>query len=248
MLRGLLRPRWIGVHMGVALLVALMVNLGLWQLDRLQQKRDFNELVTVRSEKPVQELARVVPDLKAGTAEWLRVSIVGTYDPARAVRVVNRSQNGTAGYNEVVPLRTEEFGWVIVNRGFVPLSGAVPAPAPTDRVGVVGWLRASQKRGTLGSVDSTDTANRDFQRFDIPLMARQFDGDVFPMWLQMFEESPTTITSWPAPVPFPELDEGPHQSYAFQWFFFSTVAAAAWVVVVRRKWRAGTVSGPVSPA
>lgn len=248
MLRGLLRPRWIGVHVGVGLLVALMVNLGFWQLDRLQQKQDFNVLVTTRSERPVQELARVLPEIENGAAEWLRVSVRGTYDPARAVRVVNRSQNGTAGYNEVVPLRTEAFGWVIVNRGFVPLSGAVPAPVPEGDVGVVGWLRASQKRGTLGAVDSTDPSNRDFQRFDIPLMAKQLGGDVLPVYLQLFEESPATIESWPAPVPFPELDEGPHRSYAFQWFFFSTVAFVAWVVVVRRKWRAGAVSEPSSPA
>lgn len=247
MLRGLLRPRWVAVHVGVGLLVALMVNLGFWQLDRLQQKRDFNELVTTRSERPVQELARVAADLEAGTAEWLRVSINGTYDTTRAVRVVNRSQNGTAGWNEVIPLRTEELGWVIVNRGFVPLAGATATPAPTAEVTVTGWLRASQKRGTLGAVDSTDPMNRDFQRFDLPLMSAQLDGTVLPMYLQLFGESPDTIVSWPAPVPFPELDEGPHRSYAFQWFFFSSVAAVAWVVVVRRKWRAGAVSAPASP-
>ncbi|MEY4365453.1 MAG: hypothetical protein RLZZ305_797 [Actinomycetota bacterium] len=225
-----------------------MMNLGVWQLHRLNGKREFNALVTERSGRPLSELETIGIPAEPAAAEWLRVSVDGTYDLSRAVRVVNRSQDGTAGYNEVVPLRTDALGWVIVNRGFVPLSGADPTPPATGRTDVVGYLRLSQKRGTLGAVDSTDTANEDFQRFDIPLIARRLDGPVFPMWLQLLEESPSTNAPWPDPVPFPELDEGPHLSYAFQWFFFSAVAAVAWVVVVRRKWRAGAVSADPTPA
>lgn len=248
MLRGLLRPKWIAIHLGVAALVVLMMNLGFWQLRRLDEKRTFNTLVTSRSEKPVIDMSRLpVPVDPAGT-QWLRVSVQGTYHPEREVRVVNRSQDGAAGYDQVVPLRTEEFGWIIVNRGFIPLAGNVTAQVPSGTVDVVGYLRTSQKRGPLGAVDSTEKGNKDFQRFDIPLMSRQLDGDVFPMYLQRIRESPSPTGKWPALVAFPELSEGPHQSYAMQWFFFSTVALAAWVVVVRRKWRAGSVNEPATPA
>lgn len=252
MLRGLFRPKWIIVHVGVVALIVLMMNLGFWQLRRLDEKRTFNAMVTSRSEMPVQDISRVTGPTAAsvppGGVEWRRVSVEGTYDFSKAVRVVNRSQNGVAGYDEVVPLRTARFGWIIVNRGFIPLAAVVSEALPPDPVTVVGYLRESQTRGVLGSVDSTDPANRDFQRFDIPLMSRQLNGDTFPMWLQMFKESPTTIVSWPAPAAFPELTEGPHRSYAVQWFFFSSVALAAWVVVVRRKWREDPVSPPPTQA
>lgn len=221
-----------------------MVNLGLWQLRRLDQKRDFNSLVTSRSELPVTDLSRLEQPVNPASTEWRRVSVPGTYHPERAVRVVNRSQDGAAGYDEVVPLHTDRFGWIIVNRGFVPLAVDHPVDTPTGPVTVVGYLRASQQRGVLGAVDSTDATNKDFQRFDLPLMSRQLNGAVLPMYIQLVKESPTTVRDWPTPVSFPELSEGPHQSYAFQWFFFSTVAFAAWIVVVRRKWRGTPTTSP----
>lgn len=254
MLRGLLRPKWIAVHLGVAAMVVLMVTLGFWQLRRLDEKRQFNAVVTTRSQMPVEELGAAVNGgtgadaLPAGGLEWRRVSVQGSYDFTKAVRVVNRSQDGMAGFDQVVPLRTEEFGWVIVNRGFVPLAVTVVPSEPAGRLTVAGYLRLSQKRGALGAVDSTDTSNRDFQRFDIPLMSRQLDGETFPMYVQMVEESPRTESAWPTTVAFPELSEGPHQSYAVQWFFFSCVALAAWAVVVRRKWRAQPATAQQTPA
>lgn len=232
-------------------LVILMVNLAFWQLHRLDQKRTFNAKVTTRSEMPVEDLGRVTglvagaEDFTPVAFDWRRVTVKGTYHFEKAVRVVNRSQDGTAGYDQVVPLLTEDFGWVIVNRGFIPLSIDVAGALPPDPVTVAGYLRVTQERGALGAIDSTDIGNKDFQRFDIPLMAKQLDGTVFPMYVQLFEESPATIEQWPAPVSFPELSEGPHKSYAFQWFFFSLVALCAWAVVIRRKWR--DVEEPTSP-
>ena len=67
------------------------------------------------------------------------------------------------------------------------------------------------------------------------------------MYVQLTGETPATIMEWPAPVAFPELSEGPHKSYAIQWFFFCLVALTAWVVVTRRKWRAGDVVTPPTP-
>ena len=224
--------------------MVLMVNLGTWQLRRLEEKRTFNSVVSSRSTQPVTELGRVPSPVTPATAEWRPVSVAGEYRWDLQVRVVNRSQSGMAGYDQVVPLLTERFGWVFVNRGFVPLSVSAAPSEPKGTLTVVGYLRASQKRGALGAVDSTDPANKDFQRFDIPLMSRTLEGDTFPMYLQLLEESPTTESPWPALVEFPGLSEGPHRSYAFQWFFFSAVAAAAWVVVVRRKWRSVSDRSP----
>ena len=81
MLRGLLRPRWILVHVGVIALVVLMVNLGFWQLRRLDEKRTFNATVTQRTALPVDDLSRIVSkadDLTVTGLEWRRVAVTGT--------------------------------------------------------------------------------------------------------------------------------------------------------------------------
>jgi cytochrome oxidase assembly protein ShyY1 len=107
--------------------------------------------------------------------------------------------------------------------------------APTGRIEIVGYLRASQSRSALGPIDSTDANNTEFQRFDVPLISAHVGRTLEPMFLQLIQESPAPSSQWPAKVPLPPLDEGTHLSYAMQWFFFCLVAFTAWVVVIRRK-------------
>jgi cytochrome oxidase assembly protein ShyY1 len=234
------------VHVGVAALATLMVNLAFWQAHRLEERQEFNATVTARSAVGLAPLPRLATQASTDpdSVEWRRVMVSGTYEPGDAVTIVNRSSNGTAGYNQVVPFRADGVGTVLVNRGFVPLGTEPDARIPDGPLEVAGYLRVSQTRGTLGAVDSTEPGTVEFQRIDIPLISRSIGVDMFPMYLQLIAESPSPGGTWPAPVAFPELSEGSHRSYVFQWAFFSLVAAAAWVVVVRRKWRAGVpVSG-----
>ena len=60
------------------------------------------------------------------------------------------------------------------------------------------------------------------------------------MFVQVIEENPTTAGPWPSVVGLPALGEGSHLSYAFQWAFFSLVSLTGWIVVIRRKWLAGS--------
>lgn len=246
MVRRLFTPKWILVHVGVCALVVLMVNLGFWQLRRLDEKRTFNATVSARTVEPVAPLDAVLtPDGRASDAQWRRVTVTGTYEADGAVTIVNRSQDSTAGVDSLVPLRMSDNRVVLVSRGFVPLALAVPAP-PTGTVEVTGYLRTTQTRTALGAVDSTDPSTTEFQRFDVQLIARRVSGDVVPMWIQLIAESPSPANEWPARVPLPELTEGPHLSYAIQWFFFSLTAVTAWVVVVRRRLRETTASAPTT--
>lgn len=235
MVRTLLSPRWILIHIGAASLILLMLNLGLWQLHRLDAKKSFNSVLRAHTSAPLQTLDQAVPTKWNKAAnEWVRVSITGSYDSSKAVTVINRSQDGSAGYDSTVPFTSLNNRTILVNRGFVPL--AMPTPSvPTGQLEIVGYLRASQSRSALGPIDSTDTGNTEFQRFDVPLISTYVGGTVEPMFLQLITEIPKPNSQWPAKVPLPPLDEGSHLSYAFQWFFFSMVALAAWVVVVRRK-------------
>ena len=221
-----------------------MVNLGFWQLRRLDDKRAFNAVLTERTEQPVTPIEQVLSptvvgtdDPEVATREWLPVSARGRYDNERAVTVINRSQNGTAGKDSLVPFVLSDGRTLLVNRGFVPLALDVP-PAPTDEINVVGYLRRTETRGTLGAIDNTDRANTEFHRFDVDLIGARTGDGVVPMYLQLVKESPSLNAQWPAVNPLPEQDEGPHLSYAFQWFFFSLVGLAGWIVAAMRSVRA----------
>jgi cytochrome oxidase assembly protein ShyY1 len=235
MVRKLLSSRWILIHLGVASLILVMLNLGFWQLNRLEIKKDFNSVLRENTSTPIQTLDKAVPTTwNNATSEWIRVSLTGTYDSTKAVTIINRSQDGTAGYNSAVPFTSLNNRTILVNRGFVPL--VMPTPTiPSGEIQIVGYLRASQSRTGLGPIDSTEAGNTEFQRFDIPLISSNVGGGLEPMFLQLIQESPASNSPWPAIVQLPPLDEGTHFSYALQWFFFCLVAFTAWIVVIRRK-------------
>jgi cytochrome oxidase assembly protein ShyY1 len=238
MVRKLFTPRWIFIHLGVSLLIFTMMNLGFWQLRRLDEKKALNKAVASRSELPVVPLTTTnLPSL----SEWRRVSVTGTYDWNKAVTIINRSTNGSAGYDSLVPFHTDLGAVILVNRGFVPLATKAPAP-PSGTLRVVGYLRPSQSRGTLGAIDSTDPTNTEFQRFDIPLIMKHVGSEPYPMYIQLLKESPNENQELPTHIALPELSEGPHLSYAVQWFIFSTTALVAWIVVIRRRLRDTAVS------
>ncbi len=235
MMRRLFSPKWVLIHTGVIGLVVLMANLGLWQLNRLEEKKAFNTVVSTRTTEPVDSLAHVLtPQTQPADVEWRRVSVTGTYVATSAITIINRSQNGSAGFNSALAFQTADGKLLLVNRGFIPLAMKTPTP-PQGQLTVVGYLHRTQLRSGIAPADLSGADVREFQRFDINRISTTWQGPVYSMYLQLLKESPSPNSQWPASVALPTLDEGSHLSYAFQWFFFCLVALAAWVVVIRRR-------------
>ena len=119
-----------------------------------------------------------------------------------------------------------------VKIGFIPLTENVPE-SPSGEVVVIGHLRPSQKRSGLGAIDSSEGTLAEMQRIDIARIDQQTSGTLADMYVQLVESSPAETRL--SVVPLPDITNGPHLSYAFQWFFFSAVALFGWIFVVRRK-------------
>jgi surfeit locus 1 family protein len=244
MKRTMLTPKWILFHILVVVSVVIMINLGFWQLNRLDERKAFNNEVRSHSQTAVQPLRELLnTDDELNTLEWYPVRVQGEYLAEFSITIVNRSQDGAAGRNSVVPLRTTEGDVVLINRGFVPLSIDVPPPV-SGNVTVTGFARASQKRSAVGAVDSDRIGTVEFQRIDIPVIERALSQEFAPMYIQRLDSDPPE-GPWPARVANPPLDNGPHLSYAGQWFFFAAVALVGWIVVLVRQ-RKKTLSPSVA--
>jgi cytochrome oxidase assembly protein ShyY1 len=234
--RFLLRPRWLLSHLLVALLVCALVSLGLWQLRRLDEKRDRNALVESRQEEPVAPVEDLLAPGATGAdvdaARYRRVTATGTYDTGDTVTVRNRTQDGAAGAWLVTPLALTSGDRVGVIRGFVGLAAdgsAVVAPVPAGDVTVTGQVVAPDR------LDGT--APRDLA----PLLAG--DGTLPALVLAESSDPPEPAgaevggdagrDSILAVAP-PELSEGPHLSYAVQWFIFTAIAVVGYPLVLRR--------------
>ncbi len=244
MYRFLLRPRWIGFHLLVLAAVVLMVNLGFWQLRRLDERREFNATVTERIEQGPVPLDAVLDE--AGddpeSVEWRQVTASGSYLPDQ-ILVFNRSQGGRPGDNVVTPLELDDGRIVLVNRGFVPLGLDVP-PAPTTPVEVLGRARPSEERRRGQLTDAADGPVTEVRRLEIERIAPQLPGEVVPVYVDLVLSEPPAGPDDPTPVPAPELDEGPHLSYAVQWFIFAACVVVGWVLAVRRSVRSRRTHDP----
>jgi len=221
-----------------------MINLGFWQLNRLSDKRDLNASITAQTKRPVTDLTKAPFDSLG--IQWSQVVLKGSYSNENAITIINRSQDGAAGYNSALPFVTTNGQVVLVNRGFVPLAMANPT-APTGELQILGYVRESQKRSAVGAIDSSSPDNTEFQRFDLAVIAKATDATLLTNgYVQLIAENPASQAAWPSPVALPMLDEGTHFSYALQWFFFAATALTGWIYVVRKKLRE-PVSGPAAP-
>lgn len=227
-------------HLVCAAAIVAMINLSLWQFDRLDQRREFNERVEQRAAEAVIDMTDA--DVSApADLEWRRIGAVGEYRPADEVLVLNRSQGGRAGLNVVTPLELTNGSMILVVRGFLALDQPVP-PAPSGTVTVIGTARLSDEQRAT-DLNTPDGRVDEFFRLDIERIDRQIDGDLLPVALYAQASDPAddpTLT----PVPNPTLSEGSHLSYAIQWLIFAVAVLVGWVLAVRRTLTARSRSQP----
>ncbi len=241
------RPRFILFTVLMAGLVVLMVNLAFWQLRRLHERQSANATITqhvAEAPVPIGDVLRAsTTAADADAAEWRSVAATGTYDPADQVLIRNRSLDSNAGYHVVTPLRLAGGSAVLVNRGWIPLeqqSEQLPTipPPPTGVVTVTGRVRASQHKGRFFSpTDPPDGRLTQLYRVDVPRISEQVPYPLVPAYLELQSTDPPVVGAQPELIALPGLDDGPHLSYAVQWFFFSCCAMAGWILAVRRSAR-----------
>ena len=242
---------WITGMLIVVVTVVAFVNLGMWQLRRLDERRALNTTIESRmAEDPIELgllLATIGIDPEA--LEYRKVTTTGTYNAETEILLQARTLNGVSGHNVVTPLETPDNA-VAVNRGWVPIDSEGPpvpdALPPAGTVTVDGILRVSETRGPTGVLED-DGSYRKIGRLDLELLAPQWGPALLPVYLQLETQDPPQ-GQYPSPLPPPEIGEGAHLSYAIQWFVFAAVAAIGFPILVvntaRRK--VATPSAPLS--
>lgn len=245
-----LRPLWILSHLFVVALVVAMVNFGFWQLRRLGEKRDANEAILARQDAAALDVSGLfpgwegdagdLPEQSAAHLEYSPVEARGRFDSEGEVLVRNRSNGGSPGYWVLTPLILDGGVGVVVNRGWVPLAlgdKGLPikdAAAPDTSVRIEGWLAPTQERGSIGPTDPADGRLAVLSRVDVGRLGSQLEYPLLPMYLNLVVQDPPGAGPYPTRVEVPGPSEGPHLSYAIQWFTFSTIAALGYPMILRK--------------
>lgn len=237
MSRLLVRPRWIALTVFALVIVALCFRLGLWQLDRLEGRRAANDRFRAASIVPAQPVDSLVASAGNQNLIYRSATAQGRYDPANEVILYGRSLDGRPGDHVLTPLVLADGRAIIVDRGWIPAElEAPPAPAaapPIGDVAVRGLLAPDEPGGADDAAPGQGATT--FTRVDLAAIGAQTPYAVMPWYLVLQDQSPAQATDLPVTVVLPALDEGPHLSYAFQWFAFGSIAAIGYVILVRRE-------------
>lgn len=214
----------VGFLLLAGVVAVVCVRLGIWQVSRLHERRALNQELRTRGALPALELSGGGVPVSADSVRWRHVHAAGVFDYGHERVWTNRSYDGVPGIALLTPLRLPDGSAVFVDRGWVPSADAVKAD-PTR------WRER-------------DTADVTGLAFPIP-RARGETGvprDSFPYRMLPFmieaATPPRPATpggSTPVRWPVPELDDGPHLSYAIQWFAFALISAIGSVIVVWKR-------------
>ena len=211
----------------VALAVATVcARLGLWQLERLSQRRARNAAVLAARHRPTEA---VTSALTADSALSRRLYARGVYDYDHERLWRGRSYQGVPGVALVTPLRLPDGAAVLVDRGWVPSPDAYHveerAYREADSAVVLGLgMVAPRGRGDVNPARLRDS---------VPYPLLPFVLQQVPPSTALDRPPPPGLVRWPAP----ELSDGPHLSYAIQWFSFAVIILAGSVALLRRQGR-----------
>lgn len=229
---------WKGFVVLALAVAAVCVRLGLWQLDRLAERRAVNAEAQAARDSPEVALG---PGALGAELGGRRVRVAGEFDRTAEVVIRGQAWDGGPGVRVVTPLRVEGSDTVVlVDRGFVKSPDALRA----DLTGLDEPGRRSV-RGLAFPLERREDGGQPLER-DGSVTWRGLDRDAlrarlpFPVAAVWVLETPdSTLPPWPRRMAAPALDDGPHLSYALQWFAFALIGVVGAGVVAVRARRAG---------
>lgn len=233
-------PRIVPTLVTAALLL-LLTGLGLWQLERAEEKRAIEQTVARRIEAPplAIDAARWNSiQLSADLSElaYRRVILSGRFEGSRQYLLDNRTRKGVAGFQVLTAfLPRGAGGGVLVNRGWIPLGerrDQPPSlPAPSVELQISGAFDGP--REPLPLLGSSGYEQRQWpkivQRVELEPMAKQLGISLLPQVVLLDPNAPAGfVREW---KPYYGISVERHQAYAFQWFALATALVIIYIVV-----------------
>jgi len=216
--------------------VMVLVRLGIWQLDRLDQRRAANtELLRQLSAAPFQITGDFAPD-DPSTYKDRKATATGRFDYANQILLTQQSWEGNPGSHVVTPLILDGSDKaILVDRGWVPAAAARSGDlsqfdGPEEQT-VAGTIMLSQTL-SRGRQTITDGPQQEWYRVDIGSIQKQMSYPLLSVYLQQSPTEGEQELPYRQPVEI-DLSEGPHLGYAIQWFIFATLLAVGYTYYVR---------------
>ena len=231
--------KWL-VALGLTVVFAVITTMfGLWQWDRRGQAVAEIERVENNWDAPAVAIDELLGPSVTFDADmkWRPVVLTGEYLAQEQLLVRTRPRGGQVGFDVVVPFRTQSNSFYLVSRGWVPtgesadLPDRVPAP-PDGVVEVIGRVLPGEP-----TIPGRSAPEGQLPTLNLDLASEQTGLALYPYaYVALAEETPA-VSPTPLLQQRPQLDEGPHLSYTFQWYLFGILGFVAWGYLLREDYR-----------
>jgi surfeit locus 1 family protein len=224
------------------LMVFVMLRLGLWQVDRADQKRDIMVQLGSRMTQAPVPMAEIFRASEPADLRFRKVLLSGQYLQGNDFYVDNQVVNGRVGYQVFTPFQLDGSallvmvarGWISVGESRQILPAVVTNSGP---VALAGRLNAAPAQPPLWDDKYSVSDGHVWQYLPIPEVANVLNAKVFPLVVELdpdASDKSTLVRQWP------EIDDqqvAKHKGYAFQWFAMAVAFFIACLVLLFRSYR-----------
>jgi surfeit locus 1 family protein len=225
-----------GTAILVLICLAILIGLGVWQLQRLKWKENLLGRIAALQASPARPLSDILA--AGGDLDFVRVSVACPDLERRPTLRLFAVWNGMAGYRLIAacPISAAGFSSVLVDRGFQPLEQSTPYPPgrPLLPGPVVGVLRKGDKANFVTPANRIGE-NLWYSR-DPAAMAKAL-GALAPAPAYLMLERPDPGSNGPTPAPIPANIPNRHFEYALTWFGLAASLIGVYAAMLFRRRR-----------
>lgn len=226
--------RWIVLAMAFAVACSFLAN---WQFNRRTQVVQVINRIDRNYDHSVSLFEDLVPNTSgfALKDEYRPVLLNGHYRTDLVTLVRNRAQGGNVGFVQLIPFELSTGKLVVVSRGWLPVSNTSGNPA----VNPLPKASTAQLIGRVRHAEHSDgrTAPKGQAMSITPLvLAKVWKVPVASVYTGVYVALADDGSRDKALIlaTKPDLNEGNHLSYAFQWILFALMAFIAIGINVRK--------------
>ena len=218
--------------------LAVLLGLGIWQLERKSWKEGLIETLGSRLESNPVELPSPAdwPRLDAANAEFQRVRLNVRFRKAQG-----QAQDALV-YTSGSSLRDDVKGTglfvfspallmggqtIVINRGFVPDKNYPQIEGPQEIIGVLRWPEAP----SMFVPDRDSAGTTWFVRDHLAMAKAKGWGEVAPFYIDL--ETPVPPSGVPKPGALSVQLKDDHMQYAITWFGLAIAVVIAFIVWAR---------------
>lgn len=211
----------------VLVLLALLLALGGWQLQRADEKSALLASQEARRQAPAQPIGELE---RSADPAFQRVLLRGYFDAEHSLLLDNRTRDGRVGVELLQPFYDQPSGlWLLLNRGWLPWPDRrtpVSFSTPDGALQLQAWIYVAPGESFQLQADQPGNAwPQLLTRVNAGALWRQLGRAGWPYELRLLPGPAAYQADWAVVAMGPEK----HLGYAVQWFALAVALACLFI-------------------